>query len=148
MLPFFDLEATKSPETQTIVTGGTASWTIDLDNTGARNLSNVTVIDAMAPDCNLLVGDILTGGSYSYDCELTGVTESFTNTITVTGDEVDGSTVVTMTAEAYVEVVPPTSVSLSGFGGGESGSPWILALAAGVIGAGVVLVLSRRRRTA
>jgi uncharacterized repeat protein (TIGR01451 family) len=145
---FYGLEVTKTPETQTIVTGGTVSWTIDLTNMGVMSLTNVTAVDPMAADCDMQIGDMLAGDTFSYDCELTGVTESFTNTITVTGDAIGASTIVTETAEAYVEVVPPTSVSLSGFGGSDSGSTWVLVLAAGVIGVGVVLVLSRRRRIA
>ena len=146
VLAFYGMEVTKTPDTQTIVTGGTASWTIEVFNTGAMNLTNVNAVDPMAADCDLLVGDVLTGTSTSYTCELAGVTESFTNTITVTGDAIGGGTVVTTTAEAYVEVVPPTSVSLSSFGGDNSSATWVLALAAGIVGAGVVLVLSRRRR--
>jgi uncharacterized repeat protein (TIGR01451 family) len=148
IVPFYGMEVTKTPDIQTIISGGTASWTIEVTNSGTMNLTNVTAVDPLAADCDLLVGDITTGSSFSYDCELAGVTESFTNTITVTGDAIGGSTVVTATAEAYVEVVPPTSVSLSSFGGSDSGSTWVLALAAGIVGAGVILVISRRRRTA
>jgi uncharacterized repeat protein (TIGR01451 family) len=147
ILPTFAIEVAKSPASQEIVTGGTATWTIDVTNVGVTDLTGVDTTDPLASDCDMTIGDLAAGGTYSFNCEETGVMASFTNTISVAGSVAGGSTV-TDTAEAYVDVVPPTSVSLSSFGGSDSGSTWVLALAAGIVGAGVVLVLSRRRRTA
>jgi hypothetical protein len=93
------------------------------------------------------VGDLDAGAVYEYDCSETVVTTSFTNTITVEGSVAGGATY-SDTAEAYVHVVPPTSVSLSSFGGSDSGSSMVLVLVAGVIGVGVVLLIARRRRLA
>jgi hypothetical protein len=78
---------------------------------------------------------------------LAGVTASFTNTAVVTGTVPD-VIVVTASDDGYVEVVPPTSVSLSSFDAGDSGPIWALALVAGIVGVGVVVLISRRRRIA
>jgi uncharacterized repeat protein (TIGR01451 family) len=110
LVPAVAVELLKGPDTQTIVSGGTAAFTMTVGNPGATDLTGVTVTDALAPDCDNVVGDLPAG--------------------------------------AYVEVVPPTSVSLSSFDASESGATWVLALAAGIIGVGVVVLISRRRRVA
>jgi uncharacterized repeat protein (TIGR01451 family) len=147
LVPEVAVELLKGPDTQTIVTGGTAAFTMTVGNPGATDLTSVTVTDALASDCDNVVGDLPAGGSFTYFCSLTGVTSSFTNTAVVSATVVDGPTV-TDTNDAYVEVVPPTSVSLTSFNAGDSGATWVLALAAGIIGVGMVLLISRRRRVA
>ena len=145
--PTFGIEVMKTPATQDVVSGGTAEWTISVINVGATDLVNVSTSDPLAAACDMSIGDLDAGAVYEYDCDETGVTTSFTNTITVEGDVTGGATF-SDTAEAYVNVVPPTSVSLSSFGGSDSGSSMVLILVAGIIGVGVVLVIARRRRLA
>lgn len=145
--PTFGIEVLKTPATQDVVSGGTAAWTIEVTNIGATDLAGVSANDPLAVDCGGNVGPLAAGETTSYPCTLSNVTESFTNTITVTGNVTGGPTV-TSTAQAYVNVVPPTSVSLSSFGGSDSGSSMVLVLVAGVIGVGVVLLIARRRRLA
>jgi hypothetical protein len=145
--PTFGIEVMKTPATQDVVSGGTAEWTISVVNVGATDLISVTTSDPLVADCDMDVGDLDAGAVYEYDCSETVVTTSFTNTISVEGSVAGGATY-SDTAEAYVNVVPPTSVSLSSFGGSDSGSSMVLVLVAGVIGVGVVLLIARRRRLA
>lgn len=147
IVPTFGISVTKTPASQTIVSGGTANWTIEVTNDGATDLENVSTSDAMAADCEMLIGALASGDSVSYTCSEANVTSSFTNTVVATGGVVGGPTF-TATASAYVEVVPPTSVSLSSFGAEEVGVSWVFALAAGLVGVGVIFWISRRRRAA
>ncbi len=81
------LTISKTPDEQTIDPGDTASWTITVGNDGAATLSDVTVTDPQAPDCDNTIGDLAPGGEVSFTCERTGVSGSFTNIATVTGTD-------------------------------------------------------------
>src|SRR5215204_957678 len=85
------LDIIKSPDTQTINSGGTASFTITVTNTGNVTLTDVHVTDAQAPGCaqtSAQLGANATlapGATFNYPCTLAGVTSSFTNSATATG---------------------------------------------------------------
>jgi uncharacterized repeat protein (TIGR01451 family) len=137
----------KSPASQTIVTGGNANFTITVTNTGDVNLTNVTVSDALVPACDNNIGALAPGATNSYACTDTGVPASYTNVVTVTTQLDTGAPGPTATASADVTVVPPTSVSLSGFGGDAAAfSPLLLvAILAAILGVGLIV---RRKLTA
>ncbi len=84
--PTGSVEIAKSPGTQAVVTGGSATFTITVTNTGASTITNVTVADPLAPDCDQVIGTIAAGASTSYNCSLAGVTAGFTNTASVTAE--------------------------------------------------------------
>jgi hypothetical protein len=87
------------------------------------------------------------GASTSYTCQDVGVAASYTNVVTVTSDLDTGGAGPTATASADVTANPPTSVSLSGFGGDAVAfSPvWLVAILAITLVAGYVV---RRKLTA
>ena len=64
----------KTPDTQTVVTGSTVTFTIKVTNTGDVTLTNVNVADAQAPGCAKAVGTLTAGQSTQYDCTLPNVT--------------------------------------------------------------------------
>ena len=102
------ISITKNPKSQSITTGGTANFTITVTNTGDVALSNVAVTDAQAPDCAKAIGDLAAGATMSYDCALTNVGASFTNSATATGHPAVGADVsATDTAPVTVNAVPP-----------------------------------------
>jgi uncharacterized repeat protein (TIGR01451 family) len=142
-----DVAISKSPPTQTIVTNGNADFTITVTNTGDVDLNNVTVTDPLVPACDNNIGALSVGASNSYACTDTGVAASYTNVATVTTDLATGGPGPTASASADVNVVPPTSVSLSGFeGGATTFSPvWLVAILAVVLSIGFVV---RRKLTA
>ncbi|HEX4520371.1 MAG TPA: hypothetical protein VH063_12390, partial [Gaiellaceae bacterium] len=115
---------TKNPKSQTITSGGTASFTIVVTNTGTVTLTNVHVTDALSPDCNRTSAQIAglasmaPGATVTYTCSLAGVTASFTNSATATGTPVGGGPDVSATDTAPVTVNP-------GGGGGGGGTPAI-----------------------
>jgi len=105
---------TKNPKEQTVQSGGTATWTIVVTNTGQVTLTNVRVTDPLAPDCNRTSAQIpalasmAPGASLSYTCSLANVTASFTNVATDTGTPPTGPDVsATDTAHVTVPAPPP-----------------------------------------
>ncbi len=101
-----DISITKSALNEGALNAGdTAMFRITVQNTGDVALHDVVVTDALAPACAKNIGYLDAGEIYEpYDCELEGVTESFTNEAEVQGlsplDEV-----VTDEDDAYVEVI-------------------------------------------
>jgi uncharacterized repeat protein (TIGR01451 family) len=108
----------KTPDQQTIVSGQTASFTIQVINDGDSNLSNVVVTDALAPGCARTSADIPglalmkpapdASGTITYTCTLTNVTASFTNTAVATGTPPVGPPVSSQDTAA-VTVLPPVT---------------------------------------
>jgi uncharacterized repeat protein (TIGR01451 family) len=140
------LEVSKSPDSQSITTGGNADFTIDITNTGTITWSNVTATDALVPACDNATTDLGPGQVFSYSCTDVGVAASYTNTVVVVADAVGGPSM-TMTDTAAVTVNAPTSVSLSGFGQDSGNIPGGLVVASMGIGlAAVLFIVSRRRR--
>ena len=81
------IQVVKSPATQAVNPGGTASFSIVVTNTGDTDLVNVELTDALAPDCDTSIGGLTQGSSTApILCEVTGVAAGFTNQADVTGD--------------------------------------------------------------
>jgi len=95
----------KTPDTQTVPSGFTVVFTIMVTNAGDVALTNVTVTDGLAPDCDANLGSLDAGASASYDCTVANVTADFINSATVTGTPPVGADV-TDTDTATVHVVP------------------------------------------
>ena len=104
----------KNPKSQSIASGATANFTITVTNTGQLTLQNVIVNDPLAPNCNQspasisALGSMSPGASVTYNCSLGNVTQSLTNTASVTGLASNGDTV-TASDTAPVTVTPLTA---------------------------------------
>jgi uncharacterized repeat protein (TIGR01451 family) len=110
---------TKTPDIQYLNSGGTASFTITVHNTGDVRLYPVNVTDPSAANCDkgpllMEAGDITT-----YTCFVSNVTADFTNVITATGTPVDTSNTplpgiddVSDSDDAVVDVMAP-SIAIS-----------------------------------
>jgi len=110
---------TKTPDIQYLISGGTASFTITVHNTGDVRLYPVNVTDPSAANCDkgpllMEAGDITT-----YTCFVSNVTADFTNVITATGTPVDTSNTplpgiddVSDSDDAVVDVMAP-SIAIS-----------------------------------
>jgi uncharacterized repeat protein (TIGR01451 family) len=96
----------KTPDLQAIPLGDPVTFTIEVANTGDVDLTDVTVTDPLASDCDRLIGDLAAGDSTSYTCVLDPVTASFVNTATVVADAPAGPQV-TDTDSASVTVLVP-----------------------------------------
>ena len=106
---------TKDPATQTILSGGTATWNIVVTNTGDVPLTNVNVSDPLAADCvKLFVGTLAPGASEAlYTCTKASVTADFTNVATAHGTPPVGGEV-TDSDSAAVDVISPLIVIIKG----------------------------------
>ncbi|MCI0396746.1 MAG: DUF11 domain-containing protein [Chloroflexi bacterium] len=135
----------KSPDTQNVVSGGNANFTISVTNTGGLTLTNVTVSDAAVSACDNVFASLAPGANQSYNCSDVGVTISYTNTAVVTSTVAAGPGP-TDSDDAFVNVVPPTGVSLSEFGGQQAvGLLPVWLGAAVVLAAGLAVALRRKR---
>ncbi len=104
------LSVTKTAQTPVVLRGGTATYTIEVRNTGGVDLSPVTVTDAVAPDCSRTLATLVAGTSTSYTCSVTGVDHGFTNEVDATGTPVGGGPAPTAHDSAAVQV---SSITLS-----------------------------------
>ena len=73
-------------EVTVISNGSTAVWRMTVVNTGNVPLTDVTVNDPLAPNCDQTLAELPIGETWSYTCELENVTDPTTNVASVTGD--------------------------------------------------------------
>jgi uncharacterized repeat protein (TIGR01451 family) len=148
------IHITKTPPTQSVTSGGTATWTITVSNTGKVRLTHVNVTDPLAPNCDhSWTGSLAPGASEpAYTCSLTNVMAGFTNVATARGRNTFGTLVTSKSAGAVVTVTPkiPSKPAQTGFGGSARAANSTAALLAsgfaaflGLIG---TVVVRRRRR--
>jgi uncharacterized repeat protein (TIGR01451 family) len=145
-----DLSVSKTPDTQTIVTGGNADFTITVTNTGDITLTQVMAVDPLAPTCNYTMTNLAPGASGSYSCTDVGVSAGYTNVVTTTGYVAFGPSA-TASDSAAVVTRNPTGVSLSSFDGSSTTSAalWFAALVLlAVVAASAVAVVGRQRSRA
>lgn len=144
-----DIDISVAPATQNVPFGGTATFTVTVENTGTVDLMNVAVSSVEVTDCNYSIGMLAAGATDVSVCVDNGVSATYTNTVVVT------STIATPTfgggptasAEGVVIVEPPTSVSLSSFGGDTLVVAPVLLLV-GIVLAGIGAIVYRRRYVA
>jgi hypothetical protein len=117
---------TMTPRSQTIAVGGTAFFAIAVTNTGGGYLFAVGVTDGLAPNCAKTSGDIPDFGALApgvtdtWNCSVSGVQGSFTNTALVSAQNSNGDRI-TATDSASVTVDRTTTSATSGGGGSGSG---------------------------
>lgn len=102
------IKVTKNPKLQSLPSGGTASWTIKVENDGDSTLTNVAVTDAQAPNCARTSAQIAAdsnapqigtatfnvGDTYSYNCTLANVTSfPLVNVVVACGTSIVSTTV-------------------------------------------------------
>jgi uncharacterized repeat protein (TIGR01451 family) len=104
----------KNPSSQTVTSGGTATFTITVTNTGDIALTNVKVTDALSPNCNRTIGTLAPGASTSYTCTRANVTASFTNVAVASGtagtQTVTAQDTAPVTAKPKAALKPPPKV--------------------------------------
>ncbi len=107
----------KTPETQSISSSGTASFTIKVKNTGDVTLTDVSVSDPLTGSCAKTKADIpalasmAPAAEVTYDCTRTGVTASFVNEATVTAKPPVGTPVTASDTAAVTVTTPGLSIT-------------------------------------
>jgi uncharacterized repeat protein (TIGR01451 family) len=95
----------KTPDLQTIATGGTATFRITVTNTGNVVLTNVRVTDRLAPVCSRSLGTMRPAATITYTCTRPNVLAGFTNVAIVVGTPPAGPNV-TDNDDAVVKTAP------------------------------------------
>jgi len=72
-------------DSRQFLSGADVDFEIAVTNTGNVDLTNVTVTDALVPDCDNVIGDLAVGQTVVYACTVTNVTADFTNVAKVMG---------------------------------------------------------------
>jgi uncharacterized repeat protein (TIGR01451 family) len=81
-----EIDIVKTTLTPEIFEGESVTYELTVTNTGNVTLSDVVVVDPLAPDCDRTFGGILVPGeTVSYQCTLDDVTAAFTNVADVAG---------------------------------------------------------------
>ena len=96
----------KNPDVQEIPKGGSAQFSITVENTGDVTLTNVSVADPQATGCNASIGTLAAGADHTYTCSLSNVSEDFLNEATASGSHALGGSV-TADDTAFVDVNEP-----------------------------------------
>ncbi len=117
-----DIMISKAPDTQQVVSGSDATFTITVTNTGDVDLTDVAVSDPLVPDCDKTIGDLTAGSSNSYTCTRNNVTADFTNTATATGtatvsidvSDDDTADVEVINPDVTIDKAPDTQTVVSG----------------------------------
>ena len=101
----------KRPESQAVLKGGTATFFLDVTNTGDANLSKISVSDVLCSATPTLVsgdnntdGKLNSGETWTYSCSRANVVEDFTNLATVTFADETGNQL-TRSDTAAVDVI-------------------------------------------
>jgi uncharacterized repeat protein (TIGR01451 family) len=94
-------------DTQNVAIGGSPTFKIRVTNTGADDLEDVVVTDALAPGCDENVGNLASGAYVDYDCTGEPAVGSFVNEANVDGKVVGFQTTVTDSDTSDVIVLPP-----------------------------------------
>ena len=97
-------------DSQIVNSGGTATFSITVTNTGNVDLENVTVTDPTTVSCESIIGNLAVGETETYTCTSTNVIASFTNTANVIADPVGGGDAVTDTDDTEILVQDPELV--------------------------------------
>ena len=95
----------KGPDTQEVISGMKATFSIAVRNTGDVALTGVQVSDPSTADCVRTLADLAVGADFSFSCETVELTTGFTNTATVSATSSTGE--VSASDTAAVTVVAP-----------------------------------------
>ncbi|NNL70140.1 MAG: DUF11 domain-containing protein [Acidimicrobiia bacterium] len=116
----------KDPDSQMVLTGTAATFTITVANAGDVALTNVAVTDPLAPDCDNPIGTLPVSASVTYSCTVIA-TVDFVNTATVDADGPLGPLApVSDTAAVFVDEASLEGrvwLDLNGDAGQDAGEP-------------------------
>ena len=104
------LRLTKTTSTPVVAIGGAAEFSLSVTNNGEIDLTDVTIVDPVAPDCARAFPALAIGETQTWTCRLADVTASLRNIATATGTPVGGGTPATDTDQADVSVAGLTLV--------------------------------------
>ncbi len=101
----------KGPDSQVVIEGETATFTIAVTNTGNIALTNLNVTDPLVDSCLKTQSTFAIGESVEYTCSLPSVNMGFVNTATATAVWESVTVSSTDTASVIVDYLPKISVT-------------------------------------
>ena len=112
----------EGPDVQQIMVGGTATFTIRVENTGDVTLTNVVVSDPNAPGCNMTFPTLTPGQVETYTCTVSNVTADFVNVVLVRGDDPNGDPVMDNDPSTVDVIDPSIEIQKTVYLGHDGGS--------------------------
>ena len=101
-------------DTQSVLKDGTATFRITVRNTGDVTLTNVTVTDPWAPECDRNLGTMAARSSKSYTCDRPSVTDDHVNTAAVVGTTPRGGKVRDAdVSNVTLALAPPPKIAIA-----------------------------------
>ncbi|NDA41870.1 MAG: DUF11 domain-containing protein, partial [Actinobacteria bacterium] len=105
------IDVQKTPDSQIVVQGQSASFTLTVTNTGNIPLTDVVVTDPLATTCNRTFATLAVAEVQTFTCTLANLQSSFTNIATVTANT--GTTTISDSDSADVVVAALPDITLS-----------------------------------
>lgn len=103
----------KTPETQNVIEGNTATFSISVVNTGNVALTSVVVSDAATPSCDNSWSTLAAGATVTYSCTTSALTAPLTNVAVVNGYYLTTPLTASDTATVSIDYLPKIEVSKS-----------------------------------
>jgi len=105
------IDVQKTPDTQVVVQGQSASFTLTITNTGNILLTDVVVTDPLAPTCDRTFATLAVGEVQTFTCVLSNAQGSFTNVATATANT--GSTTISDSdsADVVIDILPDITLT-------------------------------------
>jgi uncharacterized repeat protein (TIGR01451 family) len=100
----------KTPDLRQVLSGGEATFTITVRNSGEVDLTNVEVSDPSASNCDAVIGLLTVGQEVHYDCTQTGIVASFTNSADAVGTPPVGEDVSAADTAEVVVITPAVTI--------------------------------------
>ena len=104
------VEIAKTPDSQIVEEGKFATFTISVKNTGNVPLTDVSVADALSPDCAKSIGALAIGATSTYTCVSPAITADLTNVAVATAKWLNETVTDDDSGSVIVDYLPKISV--------------------------------------